>query len=255
MGLTRFLVPVLAAVLVAIAGATFAQVMSPQDPMTSLAAETELFGGGWGQLSDLPELIAFAQDTGLTLLLTALIVLHPVRRKLRRTLEDLIIPRLFFLYALIGMAVGFLVIQHGYIIGFVIFGIGALLRFRSTLDNAADTVEVILVTVIGLSVGLGLPVMAILLGIVGWVLIWVAGRKRGYEITLHAADAAHIEIASAALTALISGRNWSCISTRQIPAKHSCQFVIVAPGALHSDDLEHEIAESLPEGTECKIRF
>ena len=63
---------------------------------------------------------------------------------------------------LIGMAIGFLVLQHGAIIGFVVFGIGGLLRFRSVLRNATDTVEVILVTLLGLCVAIGLAVASFL---------------------------------------------------------------------------------------------
>jgi len=263
MGLARWM-SVVGAMLVVFAHPALAQMMPPQGPMTSAGTgaqlsgggwEQQLFGGGWAQLSNLPELIAFGQDAVLTLLLAALIVFHPVRRRMRRTLEDLMIPRLFFLYALIGMAVGFLVIQHGYIIGFVVFGIGALLRFRSTLDNAADTVEVILITVIGLSVGLGLPVMAVLFAVVGWGLIWVAGRTRGYEVTLRAKDTALANDAILALNGLVSGQGWTCVSTHQIPAKQSCQFVLVVPGALQPDAFESAVADVLPEGVEFKTRF
>lgn len=214
-----------------------------------------LFGGGWEQLGNIPELIAFGQDIVLTLVLVALIIFHPVRRRMRHSLEDLIIPRLFSLYALIGMAVGFLVIQHGYIIGFVIFGIGALLRFRSTLDDAGDTVEVILVTVIGLSVGLGLPVMAILLAISGWVLIWASGRTRGYEVTLRGPDAALLAAGEAALKTLIGEQGWKCVSARHLPAKQSCEVVLVVPGAIQPDAFESQIATILPDGIDSKIRF
>ena len=65
-------------------------------------------------------------------------------------------------YALIGMVVGFLVTNHGALIGFVIFGIGGLLRLRTDADTTRDMMRLILVILIGLCVGLDLPVMAVI---------------------------------------------------------------------------------------------
>ena len=121
--------------------------------------EVMLFGEGWGELYNVPELLSFVLDAITTLILAAAIAHHPVRLRAPLTLESVALPRLFYLYALVGMAVGFLVVNHGYVIGFVVFGIGSLLRFRSNMDDPVDTVEMILVTVLGLCVGMNLPVM------------------------------------------------------------------------------------------------
>jgi hypothetical protein len=117
-----------------------------------------------------PDLLAvFVLDCIIVLAVSSAIVFHPVRIRARRNVRDLELPRLFLLYGLIGMAIGFLVLQYGAVIGFVVFGIGGLLRFRSVIRNSTNTVEVILVTLLGLCVGLNLQHIAILIGVSAWL--------------------------------------------------------------------------------------
>lgn len=230
-----------------------AQAVLPEMPTVPAGTTEQVFGGK--SIGNISELLTFGLDAMLTLVLAALIIFHPTRRRMRHTLQDLQTPHLFFFYALIGLAVGFLVIQHGYIIGFVIFGIGTLMRFRSSLDNPTDTVEVILVTVMGLTVGLGLPIMAILFGLVGWALIWLKGRTRGFEVTLQGRDDPSTQAGEQALKALIGDQGWTCISRQRNPAKQTCQFILVVPGTLHPEALEDTVTAALPEGVDSRVRF
>src|SRR5262249_21784535 len=62
-------------------------------------------------------------------------------------------------------------------LAFVIFGIGALLRFRTVLDNPKLTGKAIAVVVIGLACGMGSWVMAVFVTAFTWVLIfWLDSR-------------------------------------------------------------------------------
>jgi hypothetical protein len=62
-------------------------------------------------------------------------------------------------------------------LAFVIFGIGALLRFRTVLDNPKLTGKAITVVIIGLACGMGSWAMAIFVTIFSWVLIfWLESR-------------------------------------------------------------------------------
>jgi len=231
----------------------WAQTSLPGIPVDSGGISQQVFGAG--QFSNLNELMSFGQDTVLTLFLTALIVFHPVRRRSRHVLIDLQMPRLFFLYALVGLIVGFLVIQHGYIIGFVIFGIGTLMRFRSSLDDPLDTSEVILVTLIGLTIGLGLSVMAILFGMIGWGKIWLAGRKRGYEVILRSTKSVSLQECEQAVKKLIDQHSWEFVNSFRQPAKNSCRILLFAPGKLPATDVQEAVAQSVPEGVETQLRF
>ena len=203
-------------------------------------------GGGWQQVYNLRELQAFAIDVMVTLALAALISFHPVRMAARTAPADHVMPRLFLLYALIGMAIGFLVIQHGYIIGFVVFGIGALLRFRSRLDDPIDTVEMILVTVLGLCVGLDLPVMAVLIGIVSWCLIWFSGQTTPIEVRLQADDANTLEAGISSIRDVSGKCGWREVHFHRSRSKHSARMVILVKTKQGLEDTEEALNDGLP---------
>lgn len=61
--------------------------------------------------------------------------------------------------------------QTSHTLAFVIFGIGALLRFRTVLDNPKATVKAILVVVIGLACGLGSWTMAVFVTAISCLLL------------------------------------------------------------------------------------
>jgi hypothetical protein len=221
------------------ADASYAQV-APAGP--SMGAGTDLgisvSGGGWAQWANREEIGLFILDVATTIALTAAFVYHPIRRRLPVTLASLRLPTLFYLYALIGMVVGFLVVQHGYIIGFVVFGIGALLRFRSNLDDPGDTVEMILVTVLGLCVGLNLPVMAIMIGAVAWVVILVAGRRDAVALSLKADDQAALDGALAEVEEAATQKRWRIASLHRSHGKAAAELILVTVGKLAEGDVE-----------------
>jgi hypothetical protein len=218
-------------------------------------ARIPVSGGGWGQVFAIDELLLFALDTAFTLALAAALAFHPARAGAPRRLEDLALPRLFFLYALIGMAIGFLVEQHGYVIGFVVFGIGGLVRFRSNLDEIDDTVELILVTFIGLTVGLNLPVMAALITVAGWLVIAASARLAACEIEIKADDAPGLDSALEALRRLAEARRWRVIALRRGRRKPNATILMRAPGAGRGDALEAALDEALQgQPVEWKLR-
>ena len=210
-----------------------------------IANEVNIGGGGWGQVYNLAELTAFAIDVLLALFLAAAIALHPVRRAARSKTIDFVMPRLFAFYALIGMAVGFLVDQHGYIIGFVIFGIGALLRFRSNLDDPIDTVEMILVTVVGLCVGLNFPVMAILITAVSWVLIGISGRHRPIELRLQSDNSDTLEAGLEQVRQIARQEGWKEAFAHRSHSKNAARLILLHPSAIGEEAVEAALVKGL----------
>ncbi|NOD49985.1 MULTISPECIES: hypothetical protein [unclassified Ruegeria] len=247
--------PLMAALLmVLLPGAAVTQI----DPATMLAGTTEseiLIERRWLQFRGKQELYFFTLDVIVTVILTGLIVYHPVRRRARRSVSDIVMPRLFFLYALVGMAVGFLVVQHGSMIGFVIFGIGALLRFRSNMDDPVDTVEMIIVTVLGLAVGLGLPLMATLVAVVCWCFIWLGGRNKGVEISLKASDEEHSLKVSGAIEAMAADAGWKLVRKHHVPGKSRVSLLFITSGGLSEARIEEMINDLVPEKVELKLNF
>ncbi|MCC1494522.1 hypothetical protein [Cognatishimia sp. F0-27] len=166
-----------------VAGATGLVCVAPVAALAQVAqgaltieAATELRGGGWSQITNIPEMLDFALTLLETTLLTALLVFHPAHFGRDRTAASLDIRKGMFLYSFIGMLTGFLVLHHGYLIGFVIFGIGGLFRFRMGSTSITDTGKLVIVALIGLATGLDLPVMALIAAVAAWGVIWIFGR-------------------------------------------------------------------------------
>jgi hypothetical protein len=141
-----------------------------------IPAEIEVRGRGWSQLSNLEEMLEFALTLAETVILTAILAFHPVNRTHWDRAESVNLQKGMFLFALIGMMTGFLVVHHGYLIGFVIFGIGSLFRFRMEASTIPDTAQLVIVSLIGLAAGLDLPVMALIATAASWVVVYVFGR-------------------------------------------------------------------------------
>ena len=163
----------LAPVLLASAGAAGLLWAAPAaaqglDQAPGFLPDVAIRGRGWSQVANPTELLEYAIGLVEVLVLTALIAFHPVSLAERRTVEDFDAPRILFVYALIGMVIGFLIMHHGYLIGFVIFGVGGLLRFKTEIDSSSDTTRLILVTLIGLCIGLDLPVIALVTTVIAW---------------------------------------------------------------------------------------
>ncbi len=150
---------------------------------TAMLPEIDIRGRGWSQISNPGEMAEFALGLLELIVLTALIAFHPVRLATPGAQANGELPKTLFSYALVGMIVGFLVMHHGYLIGFVIFGLGGLLRFRTDAEEPGDTRRMIVVTLIGLCVGLDLPVMAAITAASSWLIIYFLSVRR--HLVLH----------------------------------------------------------------------
>lgn len=114
-------------------------------------------GEGWSGFTDLLFLRAAFLNLSLAMVLGAIIGYHPRRLRTADTLEEIQAPKVSIVYAVIGSLIGILVVEYGYGVGFVLFGIGGLIRFRSAMGSAQLTGQVIFATLIGLTCGLDLP--------------------------------------------------------------------------------------------------
>lgn len=179
-------------------------------------------------LLDPARLGLFAIEALYTVALAALIAFHPVNAKTKERPGELLLPRLYMLYALIGVAIGFLVVQHGYLIGFVVFGIGGLLRFRSTFSTPEMTAEVILVTILGLSVGLNLPVIALMIAVIAWIVIWATGTLTGYTVNLHCGSEQALDAELGRLETLARDLGWTIVSVERSLSKPKAEILLQA---------------------------
>lgn len=218
-------------------GPAHAQMM---DAPGSILPKVEVRGRGWDLLRNPAELLDFGIALVVTTGMIALIAYHPVNLAARRTRADFDAPQGLFVYALIGMVVGFMIMHHGYLIGFVLFGLGGLLRFKSD-DGSADTMRLILVTLIGLCVGLDLPVVALITTLSAWALIFVFGGPINCELEVRFSEESTIADAMFALRELLAERGFKTVSMSKTKFKPIVSYVVSGPRGFRRSELEREM--------------
>lgn len=196
---------------------------------------------GWRQVTNLPEMLEFLIAVVTAAVLTAAIAYHPVILSERRSREDYQEPRSLFMYALIGLLVGFMVMHHGYLIGFVIFGIGGLMRVKTDTEDIGDTRRLILVTLLGLSVGLNLPVMATIATACACVIIWVLGRKMHVTVEVQFESMKLMRLHMDTLRDLLRERGFDVLAMSKQRFKSTTNYIVVVPGAGGRSNLVREM--------------
>jgi len=232
-----------------IGGPAAAQIASSAD---SILPEIAVRGRGWAQLLEQEELLEFGLALIEASLMTAALAYHPVIVATRRSRADFEAPRALFIYALIGMVVGFLIMHHGYLIGFVLFGLGGLLRFR-TDTSTSDTTRMILITLIGLCVGLDLPVVAFITTASAWVIVYAFGGPVNYGLEVRfSTKKSTTSDAMLALRDRLKERGYQTVSMSKTKYKPIVQYVVSADRGLRRSGLEREMA-ALAEAKENAI--
>src|SRR6201987_1945777 len=112
---------------------------------------------------------------------------HPRRASLRDPLADFEERKALVLLGVVGAVVAELS-GTSQTLAFVIFGIGALLRFRTVLDNPKLTVKAIIVVIVGLACGMGSWVMAVFVTIFSWILIFLLESRLACRIRIRLDD-------------------------------------------------------------------
>jgi hypothetical protein len=195
-------------------------------------------GEGWRGFLE----FGFLGNTLLTLILAAvlgaIVAYHPKHVAAADTLEELEAPKVYILYAVIGAIIGILVVKYGTVVGFVLFGIGGLIRFRTVLRSANLTGRVIFVTLIGLACGLDLPHVAVLATAFAFVLVFILEARVTYRVDVHAVDREQVSDAAAAYRSLFGQHGCRILSERKNLTKQRITFLISGPGGVGRDELE-----------------
>lgn len=180
--------------------------------------------------------IRFLGYTLLMLLLAAalgaLMAYHPRRRKTARTLEDIETPHVYTIYAVVGAIVGIMVVRYGMVVGFVLFGIGGLIRFRTLLQSAARTGRVILVTLIGLACGLKLPHVAVIATVFGYTLIAIVDSRVTYRLTVKGVNPELFCETGKAYEALLDELGCRVLSAKRTPEKLRLSYIFRCPSKV-----------------------
>lgn len=214
-----------------------------------LVQESGSLGEGWQGFTDLGFLLNALLTLSLAAVLGAAIAYHPKNRQTADTLEEIEAPKVYITYAVIGALVGIMVIKYGLVVGFVLFGIGGLIRFRTVLRSASLTGQAIFVTLIGLSCGLDLPHVAVLSTAFGFVLIYALNIRLIYRINVRAIPPERMADAAEIYRRVLEQAGCLILSEKKNPEKSRITFILrgkrnVTPQQLE-DLLETKIDASL----------
>lgn len=206
-------------------------------------------GEGWSGFSNSAFLLEAFLNLMLAGVLGAVIGYHPRRMRTADTLEEIEAPKVSIVYAVIGSLIGILVVQYGMVMGFVLFGIGGLIRFRTVMGSAQLTGQVIFVTLIGLTCGLHLPHVAVLAAAFDFVLTFILEARITYRVDVRGLPMEHFTEAARAYRKLFAGRRFHLLSETPRPEKGRISFIFRTAGRdtrYHIEEIMHEnVPESL----------
>ncbi|MGW8264752.1 MAG: hypothetical protein ACWGSQ_00180 [Longimicrobiales bacterium] len=231
-------------VLAALGLLVFAAAAGAQIP-EELSSTPVPHGEGWPGFSDL----GFLRDAFLNLVLAAVlgavIGYHPRRIRTSDTLEEIEAPKVSIAYAVIGSLIGILVVKYGMAMGFVLFGIGALIRFRTVMRSAQLTGQVIFVTLIGLTCGLDLPHVAVLATAFDFVLTFVLEARVTYSVDVRGLPQDRFPEAAEAYRAALAGHRYRVLSETKRPDRGRVTFIFRSAGRDTRQNIERLFDEHI----------
>lgn len=199
---------------------------------------------GWMGFANWEFVLEILVALGLATLLSALIAYHPRIYGKAATLEEVDQPKIFIMYAVVGVIVAEIVTANTSM-ALVVFGIGGLLRFRTDVGAARDTGRVILVTVIGLTCGLKIYVVGILGTAFAWILIWFLESRVTYRILVKGLDPTVLAQSGEAHEEVLLENGLQIMSKKVNFIKGQVSFVFRAPGKLDREELE-QVFKDIP---------
>jgi hypothetical protein len=141
-------------------------------------------------------------------------------------------------------------------LAFVIFGIGALLRFRTVLDNPKLTGKAIIVVVIGLACGMGSWVMAVFVTAFSWILIFWLDSRISCRLRIRLVrDVADTDPMIGVVQKLLITSGCRLQSSDYNKAKRQMVYFLHIPADLDLRKLEFDIRAALPKGDSARIDF
>ena len=181
----------------------------------------------------------------LATLLAATIAYHPRSRKRVDSLEEAEAPKVYLTYAVVGAMIGLMVVEYGTVVGFVVFGIGGLFRFRTALPSPASTGRLILVTLVGLSCGLDLPHLGALATVFGFGLVLVLDRTLVCRVEVKGLGPDRLAAASQAYRAILDRHGVDVIRASRSFSRTRASFILRAPYGFDLEALEQAFEEEI----------
>jgi hypothetical protein len=138
-------------------------------------------------------------------------------------------------------------------LAFVIFGIGALMRFRTVLDNPKVTGKAILVVVIGLACGMGSWTMAVFVTVFSWALIFWLDSRVSCEITVRLDNGADPNPVYGKVHPVLVAHRCRIVSYAVSRGKKRMVFFVHMPAGLDLHELEADVKAKFPKAEDSRI--
>ena len=177
---------------------------------------------------------------------------HPRRASLRDPLRDFEERKALILLGVVGAVVAELS-GTSQTLAFVIFGIGALLRFRTVLDNPKLTGKAIMVVVVGLACGMGSWTMAVFVTGFSWLLLFWLDSHSSCRVRIRLDDTEDPKPVFDAVQSLLVTHNCRVQSSSLYEDKGRMVFLLYLPNGVDPTRLEHEVRSKLRKNNVSKI--
>ena len=177
---------------------------------------------------------------------------HPRRASLRDPLRDFEERKALILLGVVGAVVAELS-GTSQTLAFVIFGIGALLRFRTLLDNPKLTGKAIMVVVVGLACGMGSWTMAVFVTGFSWLLMYWLDSHSSCRVRIRLDDTEDPKPVFDAVQSLLISHKCRLQSSSLYEDKGRMVFLLYLPTGVDPTRLEHEVRAKLRKNQVSKI--
>ena len=181
-----------------------------------------------------------------------LIAWHPRRSSLLNPLSDLEERKALILLGMVGAIIAELS-GINQTLAFVIFGIGALLRFRTALDNPKLTGKAITVVVVGLACGMGSWAMAVFVTVFSWVVVYWLDSHASCRIRIRLEKDIDPQPVFGMVQSLLVSHHCRLQSSALYEDKGQMVFLLYIPAGIDPKKLETEMRAKLKKSDASKI--
>ncbi len=140
-------------------------------------------------------------------------------------------------------------------LAFVIFGIGALMRFRTVLDNPKVTGKAILVVVIGLACGMGSWTMAVFVTLFSWGLIFWLDSRVSCEIMVRLEAGADPNPVYGKVQPVLVAHGCRIVTYALSRGKKRMVFFVHMPAGVDLHELEADVRAKFPKAEDSRIEI
>jgi hypothetical protein len=177
---------------------------------------------------------------------------HPRRASLKDPLSDFEERKALILLGMVGAVVAELS-GTSQTLAFVIFGIGALLRFRTLLDNPKLTGKAITIVVVGLACGMGSWAMAVFVTAFTWLLVFWLDSHASCRVRIRLDDGVDPKPIFGLVQSLLVSHKCRLQSSALYEDKGQMVFLLYIPAGVDPRNLEAEVRAKLRKSDVSKI--